>query len=232
MTDSFKYQGEELDLFAHAHNWKHYWASKIRPWVHGDVLEVGAGIGTNTQLLQNPDVRSWHSLEPDPELSRRLQETVNGVPGHRVTTGTIASITGDRYDSILYIDVLEHIERDREEVCNAADLLRPGGHVIVLSPAQQFLFSEFDRAIGHFRRYDAASLRRCSPETCNVETIFYLDAVGMAASLANRVLLKQNQPTVSQIQTWDTYIIPLSRILDPIVRVTGKTIVGVWTRKG
>jgi hypothetical protein len=199
--------------------------------VRGDVLEVGAGLGANAAGLQNSDVRSWHCLEPDPELASRLREAVDGIPGCSVMTGTIAAVSNCRYDTVLYIDVLEHIERDRDEMEGAAELLRPGGHAIVLSPAHQFLFSEFDAAIGHYRRYNKASLRACSPASCSLEKLFYLDCVGMLASLANRVLLRQSNPTVSQILTWDTYLVPLSRIVDPLIGYTvGKTIVGVWRR--
>jgi hypothetical protein len=229
--DTFTYQGQELDLFAHARNWKQYWSSRVGQWIEGDVIEVGAGIGVNTALLQNPRVRTWHCLEPDPNLARRLTEAVAGIPGCSSSTGMIDSLAGRQFDSILYIDVLEHIEADRDELRRAAELLRPGGHVIVLSPAHQFLFSPFDAAIGHYRRYNKASLSACSPESCALESMFYLDFFGMALSVANRLLLRQSSPTLQQIQTWDRYIVPASRMLDGVVGWTGKTIVGVWRRK-
>jgi SAM-dependent methyltransferase len=229
---SFRYQGEELDVFARARGWKAYWASQMRPWIRGDVLEVGAGLGVNTAQLQNSDVRSWHCLEPDPDLASRLRDAVREIPGCSVTTGTIARISDRQYDTILYIDVLEHIEHDRDEAAAAAELLGPGGHLIVLSPAHQFLFSEFDAAIGHYRRYNKTSLRACTPASCSLEKLFYLDAVGMLASLANRVMLRQSNPTVSQIVTWDTWLVPASRVIDPLLgRRLGKTIVGIWRRR-
>jgi hypothetical protein len=101
----------------------------------------------------------------------------------------------------------------------------------VLSPAHQFLFTEFDAAIGHYRRYNQVSLRACSPPGCVLTAMFYLDSAGILASLANRAILHQSTPTLRQIQTWDRWIIPISRILDPLFgRRLGKTIVGVWTR--
>src|SRR5215469_16728342 len=149
--DTFSYIGGELDIFAHALRWKAYWAHCIRRWVKGDVLEVGAGLGVNIVPLQNCDVTSWLCLEPDPKLVARLAKAVAGVPNCSVRTGTVVSLTGCEFDSLLYIDVLEHIQSDREELAQAARLLRREGHLIVLSPAHQFMYSDFDTAVGHYR---------------------------------------------------------------------------------
>lgn len=73
---------------------------------------------------------------------------------------TLAALPRDsRFDTILYIDVLEHIADDRAELVEAARRLNPGGYLVVLSPAHQWLFTAFDAAIGHVRRYTAKSLR-------------------------------------------------------------------------
>ncbi len=178
-------------------------------------------------------MRSWLCLEPDPNLAKAARTALAQLPACSVTVGTIASVASSRFDAILYIDVLEHIQADREELAGAAQLLREGGHIVVLSPAHQFLFSEFDASIGHYRRYNRESLRACSPAGCKLEAMFYLDCVGMLASLANRALLRQSQPTASQIGLWDNYIVPLSRVIDPVLGYRlGKSICAVWTREG
>src|SRR5262249_44837670 len=149
------YLGSELVLFEKAVNWKGYWRSQIAPFVGGDVLEVGAGIGANTRVLQSLAYDSWTCLEPD----RHLAEQIPTMPRHSTRVGTTRNLRfSERYDSILYIDVLEHIEQDAAEMVLAASYLRPGGHLIVLSPAHQSLYTPFDQAIGHFRRYTRRSL--------------------------------------------------------------------------
>jgi SAM-dependent methyltransferase len=231
--DTYEYQGQELDLFAHAVNWKQYWASRIKRWIEGDVLEVGAGLGANTALLQNGKARSWFCLEPDPQLEARLADAVKHLPGCSSCTGTISAVSGRQFDTIIYIDVLEHILADRQEMAEAARLLRPQGRLIVLSPAHQYLFSEFDASIGHYRRYDKQSLSACKPPGCRLESLFYLDCAGMLASLANRLVLRQSSPTLQQIKTWDSYIVPVSKRLDPFLGYRlGKTIIAVWQRSG
>lgn len=229
----FQYQGQELDIFAHARNWKAYWASQLNKWIKGDVLEVGAGLGANTAMLCKGSTRSWLCLEPDALLRQRLKENTAEVPACSISGGTIRDLANRRFDCILYIDVLEHIEADRIELAIAASLLRSGGHLIVLSPAHQFLFSRFDSTIGHYRRYSRRTLRACSPPDCKLESLFYLDSAGVLLSLANRIFLKQHSPSFRQIQTWDRYVIPISRLLDTAVRRSfGKTVVGVWTYSG
>lgn len=229
-TDAAHYIGTELELFSVATRWKAYWAKSVTPWVRGDVLEVGAGIGANTRVLQNDAVRSWHCLEPDAALADRARERV-GELGCRVIVGTTASGGLEQYDTLLYIDVLEHIEDDRGELVRAASLVRPGGHLVVLAPAHQALYSEFDRAIGHYRRYNLESLVACGPAGLEVAKAFYLDSVGMLASFANRALLKSERPSPSQIKTWDRLMVPLSRVLDPCLgRRVGKSVVVVWRK--
>lgn len=229
---AIQYQGRELELFAYARRWKAYWASAIAKWIRGDVLEVGAGLGTNTLLLQNAGVRSWHCVEPDPALAARLASAIAHLPACKASRGTIQGVADKRFDSILYLDVLEHIEADREELALAARLLRPAGHIVVLSPAHQFLFSRFDTSIGHYRRYNRSSLRACSPAACRLEAMFYLDCAGVFLSFANRLLLGQDLPSPRQIQTWDNYVVPISRVLDPVFgHHVGKTLVGVWARR-
>jgi SAM-dependent methyltransferase len=205
------------------------------PALHGDVLEVGAGIASNTSLMMRPEVRRWYCLEPDRSLLDRLRERIGADPAlarcHAVG-GTVAELDpAQRFDAILYIDVLEHIEADSEEMQKAAAHLAPGGVLVVLSPAHGWLYTEFDRAIGHCRRYSKASLARVSPPGTTLRRLFYLDAVGMLASAANRMFLKQSMPNAGQIRFWDRVLVPCSRIVDPITfHAIGKSVVGVWER--
>jgi SAM-dependent methyltransferase len=237
MSEAFEYVGDELDVFAHATRWKDYFGSQLRPVIQGDVLEVGAGIGSSAAALGSPSVQSWTALEPDPRmaeaLERRLQAcgALHGFSARRFQ-GTIRSLEASpRFDAILYIDVLEHIEDDRGEIEQAARRLRPGGRLCVLSPALSWLFSEFDAGIGHHRRYDRASLVALTPPRTRLRWVRYLDSVGIAASLANRFLLRSPTPTRSQIEVWDRLLVPLSRPLDRLLcyRV-GRSIAAVWER--
>jgi hypothetical protein len=229
------YVGGELGLFSQAHHWKAYWISQLRRYIGGSILEVGAGIGANTVILRNGHERRWLCLEPDSSLASQLEETIAGCPacrGTEVRAVTLADVDEtEKFDTILYIDVLEHIESDSEELEHAAKHLNPNGRVVALSPAHGWLFSEFDKSIGHCRRYTARSIEDITPSKLCVERSFYLDSVGLIASAANRFLLRQSMPNARQIRVWDDVMVPCSRLLDPLVgRRLGKSVVCVWRR--
>ncbi|GAB5517829.1 MAG: hypothetical protein RhofKO_00800 [Rhodothermales bacterium] len=226
----YTYEGNELDLFAHARNWKAYWLAQIQPYVRGRVLEVGAGKGTNTgAFVSLPGVEVVTCLEPDAALAHELQQAHPDVTTH---IGTLADLDdAARFDTVVYIDVLEHIEDDAGELQRVAQHVAPGGRVVVLSPAHPWLFTPFDAAIGHVRRYTRSMLYDLSPPGLQWEAGFYLDSVGMVlASAANRLVLRQSAPTLRQIALWDRMMVPVSRFVDPLLRKkVGKTVVAVWT---
>jgi SAM-dependent methyltransferase len=231
LTD-FNYVGTELELFAAVRNWKSYWSAQIRPFVAGDVLEVGAGIGSNTSFLDSGTSGRWVCLEPDAQLAAQLTGKLHEAAGrrtHEIVCGTLQNLDSSwEFDTIVYIDVLEHIEDDRYELANAASRLRDGGRIIVLSPAHPWLFTAFDARIGHFRRYNREMLRRISPPSLRIEHLFYIDSAGLLLSSANRLLLRQSMPTQSQLRAWDHYVIPVSRVLDRcLFNSVGKSIIGV-----
>ncbi|MGB9624989.1 MAG: class I SAM-dependent methyltransferase, partial [Phycisphaerae bacterium] len=182
MAERYRYVGQELELFALATNWKRYFRRHLRPFIGGDVLEVGSGIGSVTRLLCEAHHRSWTCLEPDATLAGQLAESLRRRPlpvRAEVVVGTTADLPPRRlFDSILYIDVLEHIQDDAGELRTAAGHLAAGGSLVVLAPAHPRFYSEFDAAVGHFRRYDRSSLRAVSPPGLRIERLYYLDSVG------------------------------------------------------
>ncbi len=225
------YVGDELGLFREARTWKAYYAAFLRRWIRGDVIEVGAGIGGTTPFLINDAVDSWICVEPDPAFREELldvRELFSGRVSIEVQTGDLRSIEGSAAGCIVYIDVLEHIENDSDELEYAASCLKPGGRLIVLAPALPSLFSAFDRAIGHYRRYNRHSIRASIPVNCKLTGIWFLDSLGMLLSLGNRLLMKQSTPTPAQIRFWDQRLLPVSKLLDTVLRHSiGKTVIWI-----
>ena len=230
----FKYVGSELRLFTDMRNWKEYSSRQLRPFLTGDILEVGAGIGSNTRYLDCGGSGRWVCLEPDRDLYSQLVTNLgareSGSP-YETVCGTLESIAGQLFDTIVYIEVLEHISDDRDELNRAASYLRPGGRLVVLSPASQFVFSPFDVAIGHHRRYNRAMLRAIAPASLRLETMKHLDCAGLTLSAGNAFVLRQFMPTQSQLLFWDRWMVPLSRVLDGLLlNSAGKTIMAVWRK--
>ena len=230
--ERFNYPGNELDVFATAKNWKAYWSGEIEKFVGNDILEIGAGIGATAKVFARKRYARWVGVEPDDGLCAVIQQEIVDpklIANYSLVKGTTASIDDmGTFDTALYIDVLEHIEDDQAELVRVAEKVRGGGRIIVISPAHGLLFSEFDKKIGHYRRYDKKSLRAIVPDGLEVEKLFYLDSVGLLASLANKLFLRSDSPTLAQVQLWDRVMVRLSRILDRItLHRIGKTIVCV-----
>ena len=232
----FAYQGSELELFSRAVNWKGYFGSLLRPHLGHRVLDVGAGIGANVASMDTPKVAEWVCLEPDAGMAARIQERIHRheLPSKcRAVVGTIDQLSAEeRFDTILYIDVLEHIADDADELRRAAAHLVEGGRLAVLSPAHQFLFTPFDAAIGHHRRYSKRALLRLAPPQLKLADVRMIDSFGLLASLANRLLLRSSMPSEGQILLWDRVLVPLSRIGDRLsLNHIGKSVLAVWWRQ-
>jgi hypothetical protein len=229
------YGGKELGLFAHSRNWKHYFASKIGLFIGERVIEVGAGIGATTAILCDGSQQYWLCLEPDPALRAQIDACIAAgqlPPCCSSRGGVVADLDSrEAADCFIYIDVLEHIEDDGGELKSVAERLVPGGTIIVVSPAFNSLYSPFDKSVGHYRRYNKSALQVLTPPSCRIKRIFYLDCLGMGTSFMNKLLLKQSVPNQAQILFWDRWLVPVSRVLDPVVRYkAGRSIVCVWEK--
>lgn len=233
MVENSKYQGSELVLFEHAANWKKYFSNQFTPYINGSVLEVGAGLGANTKILHNEKISTWVLLEPDTIMAEKLKEDIlqKKLPANcSVQTGTIAGVS-EQFDTIIYIDVLEHIENDGEEVLKATRLLKNGGHLIILSPAFQILFSPFDKEIGHFKRYCKKDFKVMKTKNLKLKYSRYLDSLGYFAAFLNKYVLQQKYPSIKQVNFWDKTLIPISKIVDKILFYSfGKSILIVWQK--
>jgi SAM-dependent methyltransferase len=197
------------------------------------VLEVGAGLGSTTRHLCDGRQRTWLCLEPDRAMTKRLEGAIarGELPACcRARAGTVRDLPSDAsFDAILYVDVLEHVRDDAAELVAAARILGPSGALIVLAPAHGWLYSPFDRAIGHYRRYTRRSLAAVGPPGLRLLVLRYLDSVGLLASAGNRFVLRKSIPTAGDVARWDQLMVPLSRRLDPWLGFRiGKSVLGIW----
>ena len=228
-----EYIGGELELFAEATNWKRYFTSFFGPYIHGDVLEVGAGIGTNTRDFLKASagqIGSWTLLEPDSSLLDVAKRELQDEPVD-FKVGTIQDLERT-FDTLVYIDVLEHIRDSRLELELAYQMLNPGGRMIVLVPAFQMLYNEFDASIGHYRRYTKKRLIEDFRTLFDPKELAYFDCLGFGASVANKLILRKPVPSKSNVRFWDRILVPLSRIIDRLLfRAFGKSLLAVLVKR-
>ena len=165
------------------------------------VLEVGSGVGNQTRYFADRERVVASDIEAHylRELRRRFEDKahVRVASFHfPLSDADRADLQGERIDSIVCMNVLEHIEHDRETLTDFASVLQPGGRMVLLVPAMPALYGTLDKALLHFRRYDKAGLAQLVTDCgFEVQQIRFLNRLGVAGWWLNsRVLKRQVLP--------------------------------------
>ena len=210
---------------------------ELDPFLQGRVLEVGAGLGTITRKLLDryPDL-SVVALEPAENVFTDLQSFAALEPrvtAHRQTLAEYQDGRDERFDAVVYINVLEHIEDDAGELRLAASVLRPGGALLVFGPALAWLYSELDYKAGHYRRYSLRRLRKVvTAAGLEIESARYFDVLGVPPYFLVYRLLRHDDISGSTLWGYDRIVVPLSRWLQRALRhpPMGKNIILIARR--
>ena len=210
-----KYPGLELDNFDKAHIWRKYIYYLIKKYMHGNVLEVGAGIGSFTKLYEN-DYENILLSEGDEDFCNLLNNKFRNKGNIRITNKFIKEVDR-KFETIIYLNVLEHIENDLEEIKMAYNKLEKNGHLIILVPAHQKIYSKFDKAVGHFRRYEIDFFKD-QLSKFNLIKLIQLDCCGYLLYYINNLIFKKDvYPSKLKIFIWDKIFTPLTIILDFLI---------------
>jgi SAM-dependent methyltransferase len=224
-----------LKSIARARKFNRWLLAACAPWLGARILEAGAGIGSLSTLLLG---RSRLVLvDSEPMFTARLQEQFGQRGNVRVIQADLtrpedAALWKDEaIDTVLCCGVLEHVGPDEAVLRSFRDALQPGGHCVVVVPAEMWLYNAMDRQQGHQRRYDAAELRQ-KMERAGFEIVFSR-SVGKLGSLAwwlfGRVL-RRRQVSPGWI-IWADRLFPLTRLLDCCLPLAGMSLVMVGRRK-
>ncbi len=209
-----KYPGAELDNFDKATIWRKYVFLLIKKFIKGNVLEVGAGIGSFTNnYMHIPSKITLSEIDED-NLLKIKNKFAN--TNFNFTNNTIKDLN-ETYDTIMYLNVLEHIADDKNEINNAYKKLNKGGHLIILVPAHNKLFSKFDEAVGHFKRYEIEFFKKIFIEGSLTKKLLFLDSMGYFLYYLNKIFFSgETYPSKIKILIWDKIFTPISIILDKI----------------
>lgn len=196
---------------------------EFKPYIRGRVLEVGAGLGTiSRKLVELHDEVSVVALEPADNLFGELSAYAAITPrveASQLISGEYLKTTSEPFDAILYINVLEHVEFDIEELRVTAEALRPGGHVLVFGPGLQWLYSELDYNAGHYRRYTVAGLKKVAQEAgLEIVSLRYFDVLGVLPYYVVYRLMRSQAISGSTMWGYDRVLVPLSRLIQQILR--------------
>ena len=187
----------------------------IKKFIKGSVLEVGAGIGSFTDNYKHK-VNSLVLSEIDPQ---NLEVIKKRFPEEKFSfTNKFTKDLNQKFDLIMYLNVLEHIEKDNDEIIKAFEKLKKNGFLIILVPAHNKLYSKFDKAVGHFRRYEMNFFKNLEIENSKKHKLIYLDAMGYFLYFLNKFFFKEEvYPSKLKIFIWDKIFTPMTIFLDKIL---------------
>jgi len=211
------YFGRDLEAMSAANNYLRWIADDFRRYLFGRVAEVGAGTGNFSRLLLEAGVEELTALEPSLNMYPRLREVFAADP--RVSTVQSSLIghskaAGRPFDTVVYVNVLEHIEDDARELEAVRKALATGGHLCIFVPALRWLFSELDRQVGHHRRYHREQLvSLVKGQGFEVLEARYFDLAGVLPWYVAFVLLKR-PITAGGVGLYDRLIVPVMRRLE------------------
>ena len=212
-------QDRWLDRLQTAGAYNRWIFSQVEPHLGPEVLEVGCGAGSFTVLLAAPG-RAVHAVDIDAERVAAARQATSGLNQVEVEEADIAA-TGwrERFDTVVMLDVLEHIGDDSAILCRLHDALVPGGTLVLKVPAMPALYGAADRAVGHHRRYTRRGLDRTMREAgFEHAALWRFNAFGTVGWWLNSRVLGRAGPPTGQIRAFDT-MVPLLRRLDVLARL-------------
>ena len=212
---TYDYEGWELEFFDNAENFRKYQFSFILDHIKGETAEIGPGTGNNLNYYHHK-TKSLYLFEPIKILFDQLKDKNLQYSNTQFFNKDFSSYDG-KFDTIIYLDVLEHIKDDKKEFLNSYAKLNHGGSLIINVPAFNFLFSDFDRSVGHYKRYVKKDFKKFISEIspCYYKLAYY-DSIGFILLLMSKIFfLSNNSKMVNRVDFWNK-LIPLSKIIDRI----------------
>lgn len=231
---------ETLEIFAHTDSFNRWMFGNLSPFCRGHVLEIGSGIGNlSALLLDRFDKVSLSDIRADycDILNSRFGGNAHLERVYRIDLGD-PQIEADfpqlqgKFDSILTSNVVEHIRNDSLAIQNCHKLLRPGGRLVVLVPAYNFLYNAFDEHLGHYRRYTRKSLSGLlKDQGFGILHTRYFNAAGIAGWWFSGVVLGKKKLPSGQLSLYNK-LVPLIRLGDIVtLRRIGLSIIAVGEKK-
>ena len=222
------YNGFELEHFDSALNFRKYQVSLILKYINGNFVEVGAGKGGLVPYYKKIP-KSVTLLEPEKKLFKILKKKFYSRK-IRIKNHTVNKLKS-YYDTIIYYDVLEHIKKDLSEVRTASKKLKKNGYLIFNVPAYQSFFSEFDRSVGHYKRYNKKDFINIEKKTnLKIEKLVYYDSIGFLFLVLNKILSLKQTNLKNKIFLWNL-LIPVSKLIDFLTfNMFGKSLLCVFRK--
>ena len=226
-----KYSGWELNFFDKSTNFRKYQFDLIRKYIKGEILEVGPGNGV---LAKDYLLKYFNKIflsEIDSKLFKKLIKKFRQEKKIKVFNKKINKINKN-FDTIIYSDVVEHIKEDKKEILSAISKLKKNGRLIIIVPAFQYLYSDYDKSIGHFKRYKKRDFLDLSNKyKIKCEKMIYFDVTGYLFLGLKKIFNLNHKKNLGLGTFLWNFLIPVSKLLDRMIFYSfGKSLLCVYKK--
>jgi hypothetical protein len=226
------YNGWELEAFDNAFNFRSYQHQIIRRFIENKkICDVGTGSGGLVNYYLKSTTKIF-LVEPSKNLFIKLKKKFK----YKVKIyKNYSKIKNYKFDAIIYMDVIEHIQNYEKDLLYKIKNLKKGGYLIISVPAFNFLYTDYDKKIGHLKRFKKSDFIDFSKKNkLVIKKLHYYDFIGFLLIFANKFILNASlnaKNCKKNIRIWD-FLIPLSKLFDFLTfNLLGKSLMCILEKK-
>lgn len=204
---------ETLKTFSLTHNYNLWIINLFLPYIGKKILEVGCGIGNLTFYLQHLGNLSCIDISEHYLLHMRIDYPQVRFYKYDISDEKVKCLKEERFDTIVCINVLEHVKDDKKALLNTFEILQSDGRLLLFVPALRFLYGSLDKNLSHFRRYEQRELKELLEAIgFRIEKISYSNLIGILGWFLNGKILKKEKLSYWQIILFDKFVPFIERL--------------------
>lgn len=234
-TTGFETMSPAMEFVDNYNNWI---LSKFKPFFGETLLEIGTGQG-NFKKYVSEWIKNYVSIDIDEEVVKRAQERDkdgNYIAIDASGDNFVETLAPYNIDTVMCVNVLEHIPNHEKAMKNMLDTLKPGGHLLLFVPAFSALYNDLDSLAGHIRRYKKRDIMPLiDPSQHQVIFNEYFNPVGGVGWWVNNFMSHKNlnnKNVNSQVEIFDKYIVPISKFFNGVSKpFFGQSLITVIMKK-
>jgi 2-polyprenyl-3-methyl-5-hydroxy-6-metoxy-1,4-benzoquinol methylase len=216
-TSDFDYDGEDIELLSSADNYFKLIIKNFDNKIGKNILEVGAGSGNLTSWLRKLYPESnITAIEPSEKMTNVLKsKNLENVDVKKAFLKDLENDFINKFDTIIYNNVLEHIEDDQSEIELVYKILKKGGHILSYNPALQSLYDHHDFSVGHYRRYSKKDLvNKHKVAGFNIIKSKYHDMLGAILMFIKYKVLKKTEVKAGNANLYFNNVLPVVDLIE------------------
>jgi glycosyltransferase involved in cell wall biosynthesis len=223
-----------LAIMSNARRFNRWMADTLVPYVRGDVLEIGAGLGNLTTELYRYSKR-YVATDIESEHVKHIQSRMEHRRNFAVAVCDLSSDADfapfhNAFDSVICLNVLEHIQQDEKGLSNLVSCLRPHGRAVVLVPQGASAFGSLDEVLGHCRRYSKPELtHKMETAGLRVERVIEFNRGSYPGWILNGRILRRRTLSRTQVSLLD-WLVPILRRIDGWLPWPANSLIAIGTR--